>query len=63
MVNLILRQAIKEKGLTIEQLAELSGVDKRTIYFYLSGRAKCTQADTLYRLGKILDRSVEDLIK
>lgn len=55
---------LKEKGMTKYRLAVLSGVPHATLNNICSGQArieKCA-ADTLYKLAKVLNVTIEDLI-
>lgn len=56
---------IKRKNMTMYRLAKLSGVPHATLNNICSGQAqieKCS-AETLYKLAKVLDVSIEDLIE
>lgn len=55
---------LKEKGMTKYRLAKLSGVPHATLNDICSGHArieKCN-AETLYKLAKVLNVTIEDLI-
>src|SRR4051794_34130681 len=50
----VLRRAREERGLSIRQLAEASGVDEGVISRMESGETKSPQRDSLTRLSKAL---------
>ncbi len=53
------------KGYSQKQLAELSGVSLRSIQMYEQRRKNINkaQSDSLYRLAKVLDCTMEDLLE
>ncbi len=55
----------KEKKLSQTELAGISGVSLRAIKAYEQGKLDISKAqgETLYKLSKTLDCSIEDLIK
>lgn len=55
----------KKRQLSQAELAEISGVPARTIKAYEQGKLDISkaQADTLYKLARTLDCTIEDLIK
>ena len=55
----------KKRQLSQVELAEISGVPARTIKAYEQGKLDISkaQADTLYKLARTLDCTIEDLIK
>ena len=59
-----INEILKEKGLTKYKLSKLSGVPYATLNDICNGTArieKCS-VDTLYRLSKVLNVTIEDLI-
>lgn len=64
MIVDILKQKKEEKGITTEELAELSGVPVETIKKILSGEIKSPQYDTKMALERVLlDNETEELNK
>lgn len=60
----MLRERLKEKNLSAYRCAQLSGISYTTLRRLLRGEAKisnCT-ADTLYRLSKVLEVPMEELL-
>lgn len=60
-----INELLNEKGMTKYKLAKISGVPQSTIADICSGKTdikKCS-ADTLYKLAKALDVTMESLIK
>lgn len=63
--KMYLNQLLKEKGISKYKLAKLSGVPQSTIADICSGKTnikKCT-AETLYKISKVLDVTMESLIE
>lgn len=60
-----LKEIRKSKGITQEALAEMSGVNLRTIQNFEQGKASINGAAAIkvYALAKALDCAVEDLIE
>ena len=60
-----IKQFRKKRKLTQEQLSILSGINLRTIKSYEQGENDIlkAQGETLIKLAKTLDCSVEDLLK
>lgn len=60
-----LKKLREEASLSQNKLATLSGVSNRMIQYYEQGAKNINkaQADTLYKLSKILNCSIEDLIE
>jgi len=59
-----LKEIREQKGLSQKKLAELSGVKLATVQKLDGGinNVNKAQADTLYKLAKVLEVSIEDLI-
>ena len=57
-----LKEQIEYKGLIIKELAAKTGISKRTIDTYVSGRAVIPNAEVAVKLAKALDTSVEYLV-
>ena len=61
----MLNSILKEKNMTIYQCAKLSGVPYTTLSEVIRGKTrmeKCS-AETVYRLSKVLNVSMEDLMR
>ncbi len=61
----MLEAILKEKNLTIYQCAKLSGIPYTTLSEIVRGKTKLQKcsAETVYRLSKVLNVSMEDLIR
>ena len=59
----IIRKLRKEKGLSQEKLARLSDVSNNTIVNIEAGKQKNPTIDTIRKIAKALDVSLEDLLK
>ena len=57
-----LKSELQYKGMTVRELAELSGVNKQTIDNYLSIHNSMPSADVAVKISKVLEVSVEYLI-
>ena len=57
-----LKSELQYKGMTVRELAELSGVNKQTIDNYLSTHNSIPSADAAVKIAKVLDVSVEYLV-
>ena len=57
-----LKSELQYKGMTVRELAELSGVNKQTIDNYLSTHSSMPSAEAAVKLAKVLDVSVEYLV-
>jgi transcriptional regulator with XRE-family HTH domain len=57
-----LRALRKERGLSVPELADKSGVSARTIYFLEAKQRPQTAAVTLARVAQALCTSVDDLV-
>lgn len=65
VIDMNINKALKQKNMTMYRLAKLSGVPHATLNNICSGQAqieKCS-AETLFKLAKVLDVSIEDLIE
>lgn len=60
-----LKEIRKSKGITQEALAEMSGVNPRTVQNFEQGKADINKAAVIkvYALAKALECTVEDLIE
>lgn len=61
----MLNEILKEKNITMYQCAKLSGIPYTTLSEVIRGKTrieKCS-AETVYRLSKVLDVSMEDLMR
>jgi len=58
-----LRELRKRKGLTQEQLSELSGIDYKHIQLLESNKASAAKLDTIEKLAKAFDMSPSKLLK
>ena len=60
-----INSVLKDNNMTMYRLSKLSGVPHATLNNICSGQAKIEKcsAETLYRIAKVLNVSVEDLIK
>ena len=60
-----LKRIRNEKNITREKLGELSGVSYRMIEKYEQGIRDINkaQAETLYKIAKVLECTIEDLIE
>jgi len=59
----IIRKLREEKGLSQEKLARLSDVSNNTIVNIEAGKQKNPTIDTIRKIAKALDVSLEDLLK
>ena len=57
-----LKSELQYKGMTVRELAELSGVNKQTIDNYLSTHNSIPSADAAVKIAKVLEVSVEYLL-
>ena len=57
-----LKSELQYKGMTVRELAELSGVNKQTIDNYLSTHSSMPSAEAAVKIAKVLDVSVEYLV-
>ena len=57
-----LKSELQYKGMTVRELAELSGVNKQTIDNYLSTHSSMPSAESAVKIAKVLDVSVEYLV-
>lgn len=62
-IQTTLRKLREEKGLSQEKLARLSDVANNTIIKIESGKNQNPTLDTLKKISKALEVSVDDLIK
>lgn len=65
VIKMTINEILAEKGMTKYKLAKLSGVPHATLNDICSGKTrieKCS-GETLYKLAKALDVSIEDLMK
>lgn len=58
----IIKILADDKGLSIKQLAEKSGVSHESIYNYIKGETR-PQAISLYKIAKALDTTVEYILE
>lgn len=60
-----LKEIRESKGITQKALAELSGVNPRTVQNFEQGKADINKAAVIkvYALAKVLDCTIEDLIE
>jgi len=58
-----IRELRKRKGLTQEQLAELSGIDYKHIQLLESKKAPAAKLDTIEKLAKAFGLSPAELLK
>ena len=60
-----LKRIRKDRGLTQEKLAEVSGVNLRILSYYESGYKDINkaQAITLYSIAQVLECKIEDLLE
>lgn len=61
----MLNEILKEKKITIYQCAKLSGIPYTTLSEVIRGKTKIEKcsAETVYRLSKILNVTMEDLMR
>ena len=57
-----LKELKKEKGISTKQLAEKSGLPERTVIRVFSGDTDRPYADTIHRIVKALDGSLDDIL-
>ena len=57
-----LNDLCKEKGITINKLATLSGITQSTVENIISGKTKNPKLKTLHRLSIGLDMTVSELL-
>ncbi len=58
-----IRELRKEKGLTQEQLSELSGIDYKHIQLLESNKAPAAKLDTIEKLDKAFSMTPSELLK
>lgn len=60
-----LKELRKAKGLTQKSLSEVTGISKRVIIAYEQNQRDINraQAITLYKIAKVLDCKIEDLLE
>ena len=58
-----IRELRKEKGLTQEQLSELSGIDYKHIQLLESNKAPAAKLDTIEKLAKAFSMTPSELLK
>lgn len=60
-----LKEIREAKGITQKALAEMSGVNPRTVQNFEQGKADINKAAVIkvYALAKVLDCTIEDLIE
>ncbi|GAB6390669.1 MAG: helix-turn-helix transcriptional regulator [Treponematales bacterium] len=58
-----LRKAFAGSGLCVREIAEKSGVRKRTIDEWVGGRGKMPGAEALYKVCKTLEITVEEALE
>jgi len=58
-----LRKAFDESGLYVKEIAEKSGVNKRTIDDWMGNRGKDPRAISLYAVCKVLGITVEEALE
>lgn len=56
-----LKELKKEKGMTSKQIAELTNLPERTVIRIFSGDTENPYVDTLHRIVKVLDGSLDDI--
>lgn len=61
-ISKTLRKLREQKGLTQEKLARLADVSNNTVIKIEAGKNENPTLDTLKKLAKVLDVSVDDLI-
>ena len=57
-----IKELKKAKGLSVKQIAELSGLPERTVVRIFSGDTPNPYMDTLYRIVNVLDGSLDDIL-
>ncbi|BDC97095.1 helix-turn-helix domain-containing protein [Treponema saccharophilum] len=57
-----LREEISYQGITLKELAEKSGVPKRTLESYVDARARIPTAENAVKIAKSLNVTVEYLV-
>lgn len=60
MIKLRLKELCKERGLTLTDLATKVGINKVTIYYYVSGRSFPTK-ENLMMMANVLNVNISDL--
>lgn len=57
-----LKDELKYQDIKVKELAEKSGISKRTIDHYLASRSTIPQAEAAVKIAQVLDVSVEYLV-
>lgn len=57
-----LREILKERGLTVAQFSEMSGISQSNISNYMNGNISPT-LETLYKISNALDIDITELFK
>ena len=57
-----LRGLIKERGITVNKLATLSGITQSTVDNLMAGKTRNPKLKTLHRLARGLDMTVSELL-
>ena len=61
-MRLVIKEKIKERGMTNKELAEKIGVDQNTISRYVTGRIKLS-LEMAVKIANALDCNVDDLFE
>ena len=60
VMRLLIREKIKEKGMTNKEVAEILGIDQNTVSRYATGRIKLS-LEMAAKIAEILECKVDDL--
>ena len=60
VMRLLIREKIKEKGMTNKEVAEILGIDQNTVSRYTTGRIKLS-LEMAAKIAEILECKVDDL--
>lgn len=63
MIESYLREILKEKSITQEELSKMTGIRLATISFYCTNKWRYISKDHLEKLCKILDCKIGDIIR
>jgi len=56
-----LKEARVEKGITQQELADLSGINRVTIALIESGKTQDVMSSTILKLARALDKPIEEI--
>lgn len=61
MLHFNLKTYLKNKGMTISELSELTGISRNSLGLLVNGRSRGIQFDTLEKISRVIDVSINEL--